>query len=149
MKWKNSSDGVPSGLLKMLRPDSCSTRLWWICIALPGSPAIGLAMKVAYMSWRSAASRTVRLNKNTSSARLSGSPWKKLISIWPAPISWIRVSTFSSILLAVVVDVLEQRVELVDRVDASRPGGEVSARPRAARSAACSGMSGSVLRATR
>ena len=67
-------------------------------MALPGSPAMGLAMKVAYMSWRSAASRTVRLKKNTSSARPSGWAWKKLISIWPAPISWISVSTFSCIL---------------------------------------------------
>jgi len=66
-------------------------------MALPGSPAMGLAMKVAYMSWRSAASRTVRLKKNTSSAKSSGAPWKKLISIWPAPTSWIRVSTLSSI----------------------------------------------------
>ena len=71
--------------------------LWWTCIALPGSPAIGLAMKVANMSWRSAASRTVRLNKNTSSASPSGGAWKKLISIWPAPTSWISVSTLSSI----------------------------------------------------
>ena len=66
-------------------------------MALPGSPAMGLAMKVAYMSWRIAASRTVRLKKNTSSARPSGSAWKKLISIWPAPTSWISVSTLSSI----------------------------------------------------
>ena len=48
------------------------------------------------MPWRSAASRTVRLKKNTSSASASGSPWKKLISIWPAPVSWISVSTVSS-----------------------------------------------------
>ena len=49
------------------------------------------------MSWRSAASRTVRLKRNTSSARPSGWSWKKLISICPAPTSWISVSTFSSI----------------------------------------------------
>ena len=67
-------------------------------MALPGSPAIGLAMKVAYMSWRNAASRTVRLKKNTSSANPRGLLWKKLISIWPAPTSWINVSTLSSIL---------------------------------------------------
>ena len=73
------------------------TTLWCTCIALPGSPAIGLAMKVAYMSWRIAASRTVRLKKKTSSARFSGWAWKKLISICPAPTSWISVSTFSSI----------------------------------------------------
>ncbi|EDT40212.1 hypothetical protein BamMEX5DRAFT_4025 [Burkholderia ambifaria MEX-5] len=36
-----------------------------MCIAEPGSPSIGLAMNVAYMLCRSAASRTVRLNRNT------------------------------------------------------------------------------------
>ncbi len=97
MYQKNSWLGVPSGLLKMFLPVSLLTRLWCTCIALPGSPAIGLAMKVAYMSWRSAASRTVRLNRKTSSARPSGWAWKKLISICPAPTSWISVSTFSSI----------------------------------------------------
>ena len=59
---------MPSSLLNRLRPVALSTMLWCTCIALPGSPAIGLAMKVANMSWRSAASRTVRLKKNTSSA---------------------------------------------------------------------------------
>ena len=37
-------------------------------MALPGSRAIGLAMNVAYILWRSAASRAVRLNRNTWSA---------------------------------------------------------------------------------
>jgi hypothetical protein len=54
-------------------------------------------MKVACMSWRSAASRSVRLKKNTSSASDSGSACEKLISIWPAPVSWISVSMPSSI----------------------------------------------------
>ncbi len=97
MYQKNSCVGLPSSLLKMFLPVTVLSTLWCTCIALPGSPAIGLAMKVAYMSWRSAASRTVRLKKNTSSARPSGASWKKLISIWPAPISWISVSTLSSI----------------------------------------------------
>jgi hypothetical protein len=68
-----------------------------MCIALPGSPAMGLAMKVANMSWRSAASRTVRLKRNTSSASPSGWAWKKLISIWPGADLVDQVSTFSSI----------------------------------------------------
>ena len=34
-----------------------STTDWWMCMAEPGLPAIGLAMKVAYMSWRTAASK--------------------------------------------------------------------------------------------
>ena len=89
---------MPSSLLKMFLPVALFRMLWCTCMAEPGSPAIGLAMKVAYMSWRSADSRTVRLKKNTSSASPSGWAWKKLISICPAPISWISVSTFSSIL---------------------------------------------------
>ena len=97
MYQKNSCVGEPSSWLKMFWPVDLLTTLWWMCIALPGSPAIGLAMKVANMLCRIAASRTVRLNRNTSSARPSGWAWKKLISIWPAPISWISVSTLSSI----------------------------------------------------
>ncbi|MNR63041.1 hypothetical protein D3C85_1852220 [compost metagenome] len=60
-------------MLKMLLP-SASTTLWWMCIALPGWPCIGLAMKVAYILLRIATSRTVRLNRNTWSASCSGSP---------------------------------------------------------------------------
>ena len=44
---KNSCDGVPSGLLKMLLRVLMSTTLWWMCMALPGSFAWGFAMKVA------------------------------------------------------------------------------------------------------
>ena len=44
---KKSCDGVPSGLLKMFFRVLMSTTLWWMCIALPGSLAWGLAMKVA------------------------------------------------------------------------------------------------------
>ncbi|MCY1546080.1 hypothetical protein D9M68_820570 [compost metagenome] len=83
----------PSGWLKMFCFVSASRMLWWMCIALPGSASMGLAMKVAKMPWRSAVSRTVRLNRNTRSARSMASPWVKLISIWPAPASWISVST--------------------------------------------------------
>jgi hypothetical protein len=34
----------------------------------------------------------VRLNMNTWSASSSGLPWRRLISIWATPLSWIRVS---------------------------------------------------------
>ncbi len=63
-----------------------------MCIALPGSPASGFAMNVAYILCRSAASRAVRLNRNAWSARSSASPWFRLISICAAPASWISVS---------------------------------------------------------
>ena len=66
--------------------------LWWICIALPGSRAIGFAMNVAYILWRNAASRAVRLNRNTWSASDSALPCSRLISICAAPSSWISVS---------------------------------------------------------
>jgi hypothetical protein len=69
-----------------------STTLWWMCMALPGSRAIGLAMNVAYILWRKAASRAVRLNMNTWSASDSASPCSRLISICAAPSSWISVS---------------------------------------------------------
>ena len=65
MKEKNISVGLPSSSEKMLRPVSMSSTDWWMCMAEPGSRLIGLAMKVAYMLWRSAASRMVRLNRNT------------------------------------------------------------------------------------
>ncbi|MNT62503.1 hypothetical protein D3C72_2002280 [compost metagenome] len=83
----------PSSLLKIFKPVFASTTLWCTCMAEPGSPAMGLAMKVAYISCFKAASRRVRLKKKTLSARPSGSPCRKLISICPAPISWISVST--------------------------------------------------------
>jgi hypothetical protein len=49
------------------------------------------------MPWRSAASRMVRLKKNTWSARDIGSACWKLTSSCAAPLSWISVSTSSSI----------------------------------------------------
>ena len=58
-----------------------------MCMAEPGSFSIGLAMKVAYILWRNAASRTVRLNRNTWSASSSGLPCRKLISICAVPTS--------------------------------------------------------------
>ena len=60
---KNSAEGVPSALLKMFLRVFESTMLWCRCMALPGSLAIGFAMKVAYILWRIAASRAVRLNR--------------------------------------------------------------------------------------
>ena len=71
-------------------------RLWWMCIELPGSFSIGLARKVAYTPWRIAASRMVRLNRNTWSARESGSRCTKFTSSWAAPDSCTRVSTSRS-----------------------------------------------------
>ena len=62
---KNKGEGVPSGLLKMFLRVFRSTMLWWMCMALPGSLAWGFAMKVQYILWRSAASRAVRLKRNT------------------------------------------------------------------------------------
>lgn len=47
MKEKNSGVGSPSLSEKMFLPVSASTMDWWMCIAEPGSSAIGLAMKVA------------------------------------------------------------------------------------------------------
>ncbi|MOA70130.1 hypothetical protein D3C78_1987790 [compost metagenome] len=47
MKLKNSLEGEPSGLENRLRPVLTSTTDWWMCMAEPGCPCIGLAMKVA------------------------------------------------------------------------------------------------------
>ncbi len=68
-----------------------------MCMALPGSFSIGLARKVAYTPWRSAASRMVRLNRNTWSASAMASAWVKFTSSCAAPDSWISVSTSSCI----------------------------------------------------
>ena len=68
-----------------------------MCMALPGSFSIGLARNVAYTPWRIAASRMVRLNRNTWSARSIASAWVKLTSSCAAPDSWISVSTSSFI----------------------------------------------------
>ena len=76
----------------MFRPVLASTTDWWMCIADPGSSCIGLAMKVAKQLLRSAASRIVRLKKNTWSASFTGSPCSRLISTCPAPPSWMIVS---------------------------------------------------------
>ena len=92
MKWRNRSVSSALSPVKTLRPVLRSTIDWWMCIAEPGWPWIGLAMKVAYISCLSAASRMVRLNMNTWSASTTGSPWRKLISSCPAPSSWISVS---------------------------------------------------------
>ena len=89
---KNSWLGLPSLSLKTFLPVFMSTTLWWMCMALPGSRAIGFDMNVAYILWRNAASRAVRLNMNTWSASDIASPWIRLISICAAPSSWISVS---------------------------------------------------------
>ena len=46
---KNSVDGLPSLSLKMFFFVLRSITLWWMCIALPGSRAIGFDMNVAYI----------------------------------------------------------------------------------------------------
>jgi hypothetical protein len=62
--------------------------------------------------------RTVRLNRNTWSASATGSPWLKLISSWAGPLSWLMVSMSICCCLAVVVDVIDDGIEIVGRVDA-------------------------------
>ena len=47
MKWRKASEAPPFFFEKMLSPVLVLTTLWWICMALPGWPSIGLAMKVA------------------------------------------------------------------------------------------------------
>ena len=89
---------LPSPLpVNTFLPVFTSIRLWWMCIALPGSFSIGLARKVAYTPWRIAASRIIRLNMNTWSARDIASAWVKLTSNCAAPDSWISVSTSNCI----------------------------------------------------
>jgi hypothetical protein len=78
---QEGSVSTPFGPAKMFLPVLVSTTEVWICMAEPGSPAIGLAMKVAKQSWRSAASRIRRLKKKTSSASRTGSPWARFSSI--------------------------------------------------------------------
>jgi len=47
MKEKNSGVGSPSSSEKMFLPVCAEMTDWWMCMALPGSLAMGLAMKVA------------------------------------------------------------------------------------------------------
>src|SRR5215204_1348760 len=101
---KNSCVGLPSLSLKMFLPVLASTTLWWMCIALPGSRAIGFDMNVAYILWRNAASGAVRLDQRVD-------------------LDLLR--------FAERVDVVEQRVELVDRGDAVRLPADLGP-PRAA-----------------
>ena len=44
---RNSLLSLPLVLEKMFRPEPASTTLWCTCMALPGSPSMGAAMKVA------------------------------------------------------------------------------------------------------
>ncbi|MCY1443312.1 hypothetical protein D9M71_597190 [compost metagenome] len=71
---RNSSLICPSASEKMFLPVCTSMMLWCRCMALPGSPVIGLAMKVAATLCLSAASRMVRLNTRIWSARDRASP---------------------------------------------------------------------------
>ena len=117
MKAKNSGVGSPSSSEKMFLPVSMSTTDWWMCIAEPGSPDIGLAMKVAYMSWRSAASRIVRLNRKTWSASVERIAVAEVdLHLRRALLVDQRVD-LEALRLGEVVDVVEQLVELVDRGD--------------------------------
>ena len=115
---KNSGEGVPSGLLKMFLRVLMSTTLWWMCMALPGSLACGLAMKVAYILWRSAASRAVRLNRKTWSARSSGCAVDQVDLHLRRAVLVDEGVDLDVLVLAELVDVIEQRVEFVDRGDA-------------------------------
>ncbi|MNZ46169.1 hypothetical protein D3C78_638430 [compost metagenome] len=74
MWLRNSSLMLPSSLENTLRPLTRSTTLWCRCMALPGSPVIGLAMKVAVTPCLNAASRRVRLNTKIWSASCRASP---------------------------------------------------------------------------
>ena len=63
MKCRKCSVSLPFVSVKMFLPVFVSTTDWWMCMALPGSPSIGLAMKVAKQSCRSAASRISALEE--------------------------------------------------------------------------------------
>ena len=47
MKLLNKALSRPLALANRFLPVVESTTDWWMCIALPGCPAIGFAMKVA------------------------------------------------------------------------------------------------------
>jgi hypothetical protein len=61
MKWAKASVSRAVLVGEDVAPVAMSTTEWWMCMAEPGSSSIGLAMKVAKQSWRSAASRIRRL----------------------------------------------------------------------------------------
>ena len=86
-------------------------------MAEPGSRDIGLAMKVAYMSCRSAASRIVRLNRNTWSASVERIAMQEIdLHLRRAFLVDQRVD-LQALRFREIVDVVEQVVELVDRGD--------------------------------
>ena len=94
--------------------------LWWMCIALPGSASIGLAMKVAKMPWRSAVSRTVRLNRNTRSARSSAFAVGE-VDLHLACAGFVdQRFDAQAVHVAEARQLHEERVEVVDRVDRVR-----------------------------
>ena len=102
---------------KMFAPVFVSTTDWWICIAEPGSRDIGFAMNVAYMSWRSAASRIVRLNRKTWSASVERVAVAQVdLHLRRAFLVDQRVD-LEVLRFREVVDVVEEVVELVDRRD--------------------------------
>ena len=77
-------------------------------MAEPGSLSIGLAMKVAYILWRSAASRTVRLNRNTLVGELERIAVQEVdLHLRRADLVDQRVD-LQFLRLAVLVDVFEQ-----------------------------------------
>src|SRR5471030_870871 len=71
---RNSSLMLPSALEKTDFWVMLSTTLWCRCMALPGSPVMGLAMNVAVTLCLRAASRMVRLKMKIWSARSRASP---------------------------------------------------------------------------
>ena len=87
-------------------------------MALPGSLACGLAMKVAYILCRSAASRAVRLNRNAWSARSSGCAVQQIDLHLRRPVLVDQRVDLDVLRLAEGIDVVEQRIEFVDRGDA-------------------------------
>jgi hypothetical protein len=87
-----------------------------MCIADPGSSAIGLAIKVAYMSWRSAASRNVRLVKTCPQTQ--GLVVQE-VDFHLAGAHFVNQGIdFEIHRRAVIVDVSKQRIELADCIDA-------------------------------
>ncbi len=94
-----------------------------MCNALPASSDIGLARNVACISCSIAASRTVRLNRKTWSALSIALPCRKLISNCAGPISCDRVSILNTLRFAVRVHVINERIEIVHRIDAVRLAG--------------------------
>ena len=97
MYQKNSWLGEPSSLLKMLRPVSLLDQALVHVhrAARLAGDRLGHEGGVHVVAQRRLAHRA--LEEEHLVGQASGWAWKKLISICPAPTSWISVSTFSSI----------------------------------------------------